>query len=83
MKSRYKRKAWYLDDGILLEGNVDKRGFHPNQGVGCGFGTQEINKKMIGVEIFFDLDEALRVCGKLEVVTGEDRANLNEEELEL
>jgi hypothetical protein len=32
MRSRYKRRAWYLDDHILLEGYTDKRGFHPNSG---------------------------------------------------
>lgn len=57
MKSRYKRKAWYLDEDILLEGYTDKRGFHPNDG-GSGFSTQGFTKRMIGREIFYNLDEA-------------------------
>ncbi len=44
MKNIYKRKAWLLDDGILLEGYTSKRGFIPNN-KGCGFSYQEIKKK--------------------------------------
>ena len=45
MKARYKRKALYNDDGVLLSGYVDKRGFHPNKDLPCGFDLQKINKK--------------------------------------
>lgn len=68
MKNRYKKKAWYLDEDILLEGYTDKRGFHPNKNIGCGFGTQLFNKKMKNKVIFYDLSVAYSVCGKIEVV---------------
>jgi len=78
MKNRYKRKAWYLDEDVLLEGYTDKRGFHPDN-FACGFGTQGFTKVMIGKEIFFDLDEALRVCGNVEVITKDSYRNMLEE----
>lgn len=68
MKSRYKRKAWYLDEDVLLEGYTDKRGFHPNKNIQCGFGTQGFNKKMINKEIFYNLNLAFIVCGDVDVV---------------
>lgn len=67
MKSRYKRKAWYLDENILLEGYTDKRGFHPNRDIQCGFGSQGFGVKSIGKEIFYSLDEAIKVCGEIEI----------------
>lgn len=45
MKSRYKRKALYNDDGVWLSGYVDKRGFHPDKNLQCGFGLQILNNK--------------------------------------
>lgn len=45
MKSRYKRKALYNDDGVWLLGYVDKRGFHPDKNLQCGFGLQILNNK--------------------------------------
>lgn len=57
MKSRYKRKACYLDADVLIEGYVDKYGFHPNSGVQCGFGTQKFSKRDIGKKIFFSVDD--------------------------
>lgn len=68
MKSRYKRKAWYLDEDILIEGHTDKRGFHPMHGIQCGFGLVIFTKKMIGKEIFFDLEDARKVLGNVDVV---------------
>lgn len=68
MKSRYKRKAWYLDENVLIEGITDKRGFHSNYGIECGFGTQVFSKKSIGKEVFYDLEEAFKACGNIEVV---------------
>lgn len=67
MKKRYKRTAYLVDDGILLSGYKDKRGFHPND-KGCGFSYQKITKKMIGKELFFNLNAAQKKVGKLEVV---------------
>lgn len=69
MKSRYKRKAWYLDEDVLLEGYTDKHGFHPNSGIECGFGTQKFSKKDIGKVIFYNLGKAIKVCGYVEVVS--------------
>ena len=71
MKNRYKRKAWYLDEDVLIEGCADKRGFHPGYGIPCGFGLVIFTKRMIGKEIFFDLNEALRVCGDVDVASAE------------
>lgn len=68
MKKRYRRKAWYLDEDVLLEGYTDKRGFHPNFGIQCGFGTQKFARKMVGKEIFYNLKEAHRICGNVEVM---------------
>ena len=55
MKHLYKRKAWYLDEDILIEGYTDKYGFHPNPGIPCGFDTQKFTKKMIGEKIFYNI----------------------------
>ncbi|WP_242851692.1 hypothetical protein [Clostridium botulinum] len=53
MKNIYKRKAWLLYDGILLEGYTSKRRFIPNN-KGCGFSYQEIRKKDIGKILFYN-----------------------------
>lgn len=60
MKKIYKRKAWLLDDGILLEGYVSKRKFVPND-KGCGFSYQEVKKKDIGDILFYDKEEVLKM----------------------
>lgn len=57
MKSQYKRKAWYLDEDVLLEGYVDKYGFHPNKNIQCGFSVQKIKKRDIGKRVFYNLDD--------------------------
>ena len=41
--AKYKKPAYYLDDGILIKGYTDKYGFHPNKGVQCGFDLQKFN----------------------------------------
>lgn len=68
MKSRYQRKAWYLDEDVLIEGYTDKRGFHPNYGVECGFGTQLFSKKDIGKVIFYNSEDAINKYGNIDVV---------------
>lgn len=60
MKNLYKRKAWLLDDGLLLTGYVAKREFIPND-KGCGFGGQMIRKKDIGRIVFFDEAQVLKL----------------------
>lgn len=52
MKSKYKREAWLLDDGVLIAGYTDKRGFHPND-TSCGFTTQKYRKRDIGKTVFY------------------------------
>jgi len=59
-----KRKAWYLVDGVLIEGYSDKYGFHPNAGLKCGFAFTRYAKHDIGKCIFFDMNEARYVCGE-------------------
>ena len=50
--AKYKKTAYYLDDGILIRGYIDKYGFHPNKAVQCGFDLQKFNKHDIGKFIF-------------------------------
>lgn len=51
------RKAWYIDDGIILSGMyVQKRfskWFYPDAYLQCGFDVQKIWKKDIGTTLFF------------------------------
>lgn len=56
MKKHYKRKAWLLDDGILLEGYTSKMKFYPKS-FGCGFSSQRFRKKDIGKEIFYNREK--------------------------
>ena len=59
MKSIYMRKAWYLDEVVLIEGWVDKYGYHPAYGIPCGFGLIKIAKRtMMNKLLFFDLKKA-------------------------
>jgi len=58
MKNFYRRKAYLVDDGVLLGGHVIKRKFYPDDG-GCGFSYQKIHIKDIGKILFYDLKEAL------------------------
>lgn len=70
MKKRYKRDAYYLDDGILIHGYKDKRGFHPDPNIECGFGLQIIRKKDINKTIFYKFSNAIKTIGELEVCGG-------------
>lgn len=54
MKSNYKRKAYYLDEDVLLEGVVDKYGFKPDDAVQCGFSRQKVSKNDVGKILFYD-----------------------------
>lgn len=69
MKNRYKRKAYYIDEDIVIEGYKDKRGFHPNKNIECGFGTQKTTKRDIGKQLFFSLTDLRQLCGNLEIIT--------------
>lgn len=53
MRKHYKRKAWLLDDNILLEGYVSKKVFYPLN-TGCGFDSQKIKRKDIQKTIFYN-----------------------------
>lgn len=57
MKSIYKRKAYLLDEDILIEGYTAKGKFYPNYGVQCGFSYQIIRKKDIGKEVFYSKEQ--------------------------
>lgn len=70
MKSRYKREAWLLDDGILLHGYKDKRGFHPEYGLQCGFGTEITKKRDVNKILFYSFKKAKEILGNIEVAGG-------------
>lgn len=57
MKFRYIVNAWYIDDGVIIEGVYAKsflKGyFFPKSGLGCGFDYKRIYKKEIGKSLFF------------------------------
>lgn len=61
------KKAWYLDEDILLEGVVVGNEFYPNTRL-CGFDIQEFDETMVNREIFFELEKAIAVCGDVPVV---------------
>lgn len=56
MKATYKRRAFLLDEDILIEGYTDKYGFHPNPAIQCEFGIQKFSKKDIGKIIFYNVN---------------------------
>lgn len=62
MKSIYKRKAWLIDNGILLSGYIAKHRFIPDE-KNCGFSYQKINKKDIGKILFYNKQEAIYKTG--------------------
>lgn len=66
-----KKKAWYLDEDVLLEGQTKKNKFYPDTKL-CGFYAQEFDDEMIGKVLFFDLQEALAVCGHVPVITAQN-----------
>ena len=57
MKKNYKRKAWLIDNGVILEGFTLKRKFYPNS-FKCGFSYHKFNMRDIGKTIFFNKIEA-------------------------
>lgn len=63
MKSMYKRKAWLLDEGVLVEGYTAKKRFYPND-FGCGFSSQKFKKRDIGLIIFYDKKNANKTLYK-------------------
>ena len=62
MKKLYKRKAWCLDEDVLIEGHVDKYGFHAKS-LALGWNFQKVNKKMINNIIFYNLEIAKKKFG--------------------
>lgn len=70
MKRRYRREAWYLDEDVLLHGHIDKRGFHPDKGLPCGFGFQGVNKKSKNKTWFYSLKKAKEILGPIETAGG-------------
>ena len=62
-----KQIAWYLDENILLEGTVIGNRFLADRNI-CGFDIQEFDEDMIDKEIFFDLEKAFSICGKIPVI---------------
>lgn len=78
MKKRYKKEAYYLDDGILLHGYVDKRGFHTEHGLGCGFSLAKINKHAIRKTVFYSLRDALNKLGEIQIVGGKFIAGIDD-----
>ena len=62
-----KQIAWYLDEDVLLEGTVIGNRFLVDRNI-CGFDIQEFDEDMIDKEIFFDLEKAFSICGKIPVI---------------
>lgn len=54
---KHKKKAYYLDNGIIIPGIKDKYGFHPDKNIPCGFSLQIIYPKDIGTVLFYDLQK--------------------------
>lgn len=69
MKKHYKRVAWLLDDGIFLEGYIEKRNFIPDN-KGCGFSCQKIRRKDIGKILFYNKEDVTKTG--LEVIKESD-----------
>ena len=63
-KLKHSRPAYLIDDGIIIHGVKDKYGFHPNYGIPCGFSTQKIRKKDIGVKLFYDVNKAIELTAE-------------------
>ena len=78
MKKRYKKEAYLLDDGILLHGYKDKRGFHPDKRLPCGFGLQKIHKKDVGKIIFYSFTKAKERLGDVSFAGGQARVAIDD-----
>ena len=65
------KKAWYLDEDVLLVGTVEGNSFFPEDGGWyCGFSRQEFVPEDVGATVFFDFGEAIAACGDLPVIDG-------------
>ena len=79
-RERSMKKAWYLDEDVLLVGAVEGNSFFPEDGGRyCGFYRQEFAPEDIGITVFFDLGEAIAACGDLPVIDSEKRKEYREE----
>lgn len=79
-RERSMKKAWYLDEDVLLVGTVEGNSFFPEDGGRyCGFYRQEFEPEDIGITVFFDLTEALALCGDVPVIDSEMRKKYKEE----
>jgi hypothetical protein len=79
-RERCMKKAWYLDEDVLLEGTVERNSFFPEDGGWyCGFSRQDFEPEDVGVTVFFDLAEALARCGDVPVIDSEKRKEYREE----
>ena len=79
-RERSMKKAWYLDEDVLLVGTVEGNSFFPEDGGWyCGFSRQDFEPEDVGVTVFFDLTEALAMCGDVPVIDSEKRKEYREE----
>ena len=69
MKKSYKKKAYYLFNGILLCGYKDKYGFHQNVNEFAP-ATIRYRKKDIGKTIFYTIFDAIAKLGTVELNGG-------------
>lgn len=64
----------------MLVGAVEGNSFFPEDGGWyCGFSRQDFDPEDVGVTVFFDLGEAIAVCGDLPVKDSEERKKYKEE----
>ena len=69
----YRKKAWYLNEDVLIEGWVDKYGYHPAYGIPCGFGLVKITRKsMLNKFLFFDLAAAKQMYPSAAVICAKE-----------
>lgn len=59
--TKHSKKAWLVDDDVILPGYKDKYGFHPDRGIRCGFDCQKLRKKDKNVIYFTSLEKALSI----------------------
>ena len=74
------KKAWYLDEDVLLEGTLEGEWFYPHSMYACGFSAQKIWHDDVGKTIFFDVNSALAVCGEVPIIDKEAQQKLAEQE---
>ena len=73
------KKAWYLDEDVLLEGTLEGEWFYPHSMYACGFSAQKIGRDDMGKTLFFDVNSAFAVCGEVPVIDKEAQRKLAEE----